>query len=182
MRKNIVLIVFFFACASQFAQAEKKRRYPDEIDYRYHFDVPMPKNTKEGVLNDGDDKTEVNWHQRKVAVICEFDRTYEISSMEIVTKKHTKWYILKELHISLDDGSGEFAAPFIVKTYGKLPEKGAPLIDESCRSYVYQPEIKGLACRVKIDFVGSAAIGVSEIRLRGREPEPPPNNQRYFFK
>lgn len=162
-------------------QKQKILRYGDELDFQYSFDVPMPEQKTPGILNDGNDQNSVNWHNRKVAVICEFDRTCEVSSMEIIVKKHTKWYILKELHISLDDGSGSFAPPVIVKTYGVLPKSGVPLIDESCRSYCYQPVIQGYASRIKISFVGDAAISVSEIRIRGRTAQPPPDDRMYFW-
>ncbi len=162
-------------------QKHRMKRYSDELDFQYSFDVPMPEEKTPGILNDGNDQNSVNWHNRKVAVICEFDRTYEVASMEIIVKKHTKWYILKQLHISLDDGSGSFAPPVIVKTYGVLPKSGAPLIDESCRSYCYQPIIQGYACRIKIAFVGDAAISVSEIRIRGKAALPPADGRMYFW-
>lgn len=162
-------------------QKSKIRHYSDEIDFQYYFDVPMPEEKTAGILNDGNDHNSVNWHNRKIAVICEFDRTYDLAGLEIIVKKQTKWYILKELHISLDDGSGAFKAPFIVKTYGVVPKKGAALIDESCRSYCYRPEIRGYASRIKIAFVGDAAISVSEIRIRGRAAAPPPDGSMYFW-
>lgn len=162
-------------------QKQKIARYPDELDFQYSFDVPMPEQKTPGILNDGNDQNAVNWHNRKVAVICEFDRTCDIAGLEIVVKKHTKWYILKELHISIDDGSGTFAPPVMVKTYGVVPKSGAPLIDDSCRSYCYQPVIQGYASRIKIAFVGDAAISVSEIRVRGKTAPPPADGRMYFW-
>lgn len=162
-------------------QKQKILRYPDELDFQYSFDVPMPEQKTPGILNDGNDQNTVNWHNRKVAVVCEFDRTCEITGMEIMVRKHTKWYILKELHISLDDGSGIFTPPVIVKTYGVVPPKGAPLIDDSCRCYCYQPAVQGYACRIKIAFVGDAAISVSEIRIRGKAAQPPADGRMYFW-
>ncbi len=147
----------------------KVGKYADELPFVYRFESPMPEEKTPGTLNDGNDNTAVNWRNRNISIICELDQTYDITNVELYCKKHTKWYILKSLEISFDDGSGEFGNPDIVKCYGKNPVSGSPDIDDSCKGYVYNLLHTGKACRIRIKVIGDAYMSIGEIRIRGKK-------------
>ena len=151
------------------ARKTKVKKYPDEIEFRYSFTAPCPEEELPGYLNDGDDSSGVYWHQRSIAVIGEFDGTVDVAEIEISTRKFSKWYLLKQLRVSWDDGSGNFCDPAVVDTYAKGKPISKAQVDETCRSYVYSVKNPGKMCRFRIDPVGDGYFGINEIRVRAKK-------------
>lgn len=143
----------------------KIKKYVDEIDFNYSFNVPSQEKTPYS-LTDGNDGTGVVWRQIKPVITGEFDRTQDVTEIEITTRKYTKWYLLKQLQISWDDGSGIFSDPVLLNTYAFGKKAGKKLIDESCRKYVYSLKNPGKMCRFRITLIGDAYFGINEIRVR----------------
>jgi hypothetical protein len=139
-------------------------KYPDEIPFRYSYSQPS-KESAPGALNDGNDNTYVTW-RRAVSVTGEFDTTSDVAEIEIVTRKYTKWYLLKQIRVSWDDGSGNFCDPVIINTYAYDKKISKQLIDESCKEYTYSVKNPGKMCRFKITPVGDGYFGFNEIRIR----------------
>lgn len=148
------------------SRKSKIAKYPDELPFNYRFEVPMPEEKKPGTLNDGDENTYVAWRQRQISLICELERTFDIAEVEIAAPKYTRWYMLKELHVSFDNGSGEFGTPVIVKCYGIQKHASRKDIDETCKMYYYRIPNPGKACRIRIKPVGDAYMSLNEIRIR----------------
>lgn len=146
----------------------KIKKYDDEIDFRYSYSVPTKEKSPE-ILSDGNDNTGAVWRQIKVAVTGEFDRTQEVTEIEIVTRKYTKWYLLKQLQVSWDDGSGNFSDPVVVNTYAYGKKISKKNIDETCKVYVYSVKNPGKICRFRIALVGDGYFGINEIRIRAKK-------------
>lgn len=147
------------------AKKVKITKYPDETDFTYSFSMPTEEKFP-GSLNDGNDNTGVTWRKLKVSVTGHFDRTVDAAEIEIVTRKYTKWYLLKQLQVSWDDGSGDFSAPVVINTYAHGKKVGNKVVDESCKTYVYSVKNPGKMCRFKITPVGEGYVGINEIRIR----------------
>ena len=156
-------------CLRAAARKTKVKKYPDEIEFRYSFTAPCPEEKLPGALNDGNDASGVHWRQRSIAVIGEFDGTVDVAEIEITTRKATKWYLLKQLRVSWDDGSGNFCDPAIVDTYAKGKPIGKALVDDTCRTYVYSVKNPGKMCRFKVVPVGDGYFGINEIRVRAKK-------------
>ena len=140
-------------------------KYPDEVPFRYSYSQPT-KESVPGALNDGNDTTGVHWRQLHVSVTGEFDTTEDVTEIEIVTRKYTKWYLLKQIRVSWDDGSGNFTDPVIINAYAFDKKISKKLVDESCKEYVYSVKNPGKMCRFKITPVGDGYFGFNEIRVR----------------
>ena len=146
----------------------KITKYPDEVAFRYTYSQPTREKTPD-ILCDGNNGTGVSWRQLKVAVTGEFETTQNVTEIEIVTRKYTKWYLLKQLQVSWDDGSGNFGDPVIINTYAYGKPISKKLIDESCKEYVYTVKNPGKMCRFKIALVGDGHYGLNEIRVRAKK-------------
>ena len=147
----------------------KITKYPDELPFNYRFEVPVTEEKTPGMLNDGNDGTYVIWRQRQISLICELERTCEIAEVEIAAKKYTRWYMLKELHVSFDDGTGEFGTPVVVKCYGNQKHASKNDVDETCKMYYYSIPNPGKACRIRIKPIGDAYMSLNEIRIREKK-------------
>ncbi len=153
----------------QSGRMEKVLKYDDELEYAYRFEPEVK--AAEGVLNDGLDSTRVQWNNRYAFdVILELSQTADLRLVEIVTEKFSKWNMMKELHVSFDDSSGEFGNPKIIQCYafGKRFDPKVPNTDESCRKYIYTLENPGKANRVKVHVISDAQGNFGEIRLCGK--------------
>ncbi len=148
----------------------KIQKYPDELPFTCVFNEKVKEKSPDS-LNDGNEETAVFWKDRPLEIICELSHTSDVRLIEIVARKYTKWYMLKELHVSLDNGSGEFGPPQILHAYYAKTTNEAPTVDSSCRSYYYRVENPGKAVRVKIRAVGDAFMSLSEIRICGASPK-----------
>ena len=147
---------------------EKVKKYDDEIDFKYSYSVPTKEKTPDA-LTDGNDNTGAIWRQINVAVTGEFDQTQDVSEIEIVTRKYTKWYLLKQLQVSWDDGSGNFSDPVIVNTYAFGKKISKKTIDETCKVYIYSVKNPGKICRFRIRLIGDGYFGINEIRVRAKK-------------
>jgi hypothetical protein len=148
------------------ASRGKVMKYPDELTFSYRIDPRVTEKT-ENSLCDGMDHTGILWKNGSREITCELPHTGNLSLIEITVRKYTRWYMLKELHVSLDDGSGEFGSPVIVKTYHAPWKSGNKDTDATCKDYVYRVEKPGKAVRVKIKAVGDAHMQIGEIRICG---------------
>ena len=146
----------------------KVRKYPDEVDFTYSYSVPTNEKTP-SCLSDGNNSTGVQWRQVRVSVTGELESSTDVTEIEIVTRKYTKWYLLKQLRVSWDDGSGVFNDPVVINTYACGKKISKKNIDESCREYVYSVKAPGKMCRFKITPVGEGYYGINEIRIRAKK-------------
>ena len=146
----------------------KLKKYDDETEFQYSYSLPTKEKTPE-ILADGNNGTGVHWRQVKVSVTGVFDKTQEVTEIEMVTRKYTKWYLLKQLQVSWDDGSGNFGDPVIVNTYAHGKPISKELVDDTCKEYVYSVKNPGKMSRFKITFIGDGYFGINEIRVRAKK-------------
>ena len=141
-------------------------KYSDELDFSYRIDqIVTEKGTN--ALQDANESTFVFWKDTPREIICELPHTSDLRLIEIAAPKFTKWYMLEELHISIDNGSGEFGSPRIIPAYSSQKNvQAAPGKDTG--SYYYTFENPGRAARVKIRASGKAYMALSEIRICGK--------------
>ena len=114
-----------------------------------------------GALNDGKDSTQIVWHTRfkeTTDVVCELPQTCDLDLVELHETRHNRYYITKEIRVSLDDGSGDFGDPVV------LP----PLPDVLHTNHVWKVEKPGRAVRVKISMTTDAYGALTEVALYGR--------------
>lgn len=93
-----------------------------------------------GSLNDGDRATGISWHTKsraKTDIVCAFDETQDLGRIEILASKWTKWFIISEIHVSLDDGIGGFGEPFVLPGLVPSPKGQKELRDASCTNHVF---------------------------------------------
>ena len=146
----------------------KLKKYDDETEFQYSYSLPTNEKTPE-ILTDGNNGTGVHWRQVKVSVTGVFDSTREVTEIEMVTRKYTKWYLLKQLQVSWDDGSGNFSDPVIVNTYAFGKPISKELVDDTCKEYVYSVKNPGKMSRFKITLIGDGYFGINEIRVRAKK-------------
>ena len=143
------------------------QKYPDELLYTYEYE-PTMKEKSRNVLSDGSEDTKINWKRHKLQITINLQSTSELRLIEITAPKPTIWYRLDEIHVSLDDGSGTFSSPVIIKAYGETPKQTKKLVDETCKTYFYRMKNPGKACRIRIVPKGKAYMSISEIRICGK--------------
>lgn len=124
---------------------------------------------KYGSLCDGKVDSGASWFTKwtqKTDVICELTERYTVDRMDICMAKNSKWYILKEIQVATDDGSGKFAAPKILQGFIRSPLDG-PTRDASCTNHVFSISELGKAVRIKVTFETDASAMLGEIRIFG---------------
>lgn len=124
---------------------------------------------KYGSLCDGKVDSGASWFTKwtqKTDVICELTERYTVDRMDICMAKNSKWYILKEIQVATDDGSGKFAAPKILQGFIRSPLDG-PMRDASCTNHVFSISELGKAVRIKVTFETDASSMLGEIRIFG---------------
>ena len=124
-----------------------------------------------GSLNDGDRATGISWHTKtraKTDIVCEFNETQNLGRIEILASKWTKWFIISEIHVSLDDGIGGFGEPFVLPGLVPSPKGQKELRDASCTNHVFSIANPGKAVRVKVTVFSDAAVSIPEIHFFGK--------------
>jgi len=167
--KNIICAGASASSVLLMLHAAKLPSHPDLIDYAYTIDR-RDTEKRSGLLKDGDTSTGARWHTKfgaSTSVICELKESHTIDLIEINVPKYTKWYIINELHVAVDDGFGGFGEPIVIPGYERSPGKG-PLRDASCTNHVFSAKGLGKAIRVKVTVKSNAAAGINEIRLFGK--------------
>jgi len=142
------------------------RKYEDMLSAHYSYNRAI-KEKSPNILMDGSDKSNISWKDKPLEIIFDLAYTCDISLIEIAAPKHTIWYRLEELSISLDNGSGEFSEPEIIKAYGTEPTQTKKVVDETCKVYIYQWKPHRRACRIKIIAQGKAHMSIGEVRICG---------------
>ena len=126
---------------------------------------------KAGSLSDGDDTTGLRWHTRwtqPTEIIFELQETHEIDRIEIHAAKKTKWHIIKELIIAVDDGFGGFSDPVTLPGLVSSPPRQKEMRDASCTNHVFSVRDLGRAVRVKMTVVSDAYAEIGEVRMFGK--------------
>ena len=140
------------------------------VDYSYTVDRRVVEN-KPGSLSDGDGSTGFHWHTKfraKTDIICELRESREIEKIEIYAPKSTKWFIIDELYVAVDDGFGGFGDPVVIPGFVRSPAGQKELRDASCTNHVFVVRNLGKAVRVKVTVHSDAAAAINEIRLFGK--------------
>ena len=142
----------------------------DLINYTYTINRSGAEK-RPGSLCDGDAERGANWYttyQAATEIVCELKETHEIEKVEIFATKWTKWYIIKKLHVSVDNGVGDFADPVILPGLVPSSEDQKELRDNSCTNHLFTASNLGKAVRVKVTVFSGAAASIGEIRLYGK--------------
>ena len=147
-------------------------KYDDELKFTYTVNERVSEK-RPGSLNDGKESDPVTWKNTPREFICALPSTCNLRLIEIAAAKYTKWYLLKEIQVSVDDGAGEFSDPVVIKGYFEPSDFKGPLIDATCTNHHYKVENPGRAARVKVRMSGDAAMGLTEIRLCGKPVAAP---------
>ena len=157
------------------------------VPYTYTFDRRGIEK-KAGSLSDGDRSTGLYWHTRwkeNTEIICEFRETMELERIEIEAPKHTKWYIIKELRVALDDGFGDFGDPVTLPGHVPSPRGQKEMRDPTCSNYVFTVRNPGKAMRLKLTVLSDAYASITEIRMYGKpsaRPSAQPVSGKVFAK
>jgi hypothetical protein len=146
------------------AKSVKIKKYPNEVDFLYSFSKPIEEKIPNS-LNDGNNNTGIRWHNTQLSIIGEFDRTINAEKIEIVTRKYTKWYLIKQIRVSYDDGSGNFGEPVIINAFAYNKPISKKTIDATCKEYIYTVPNLGKMCRFKLEIVNDAYGCINEIRV-----------------
>lgn len=139
----------------------------DRVGYTYTVSRPGVEKVP-GSLNDGDRATGISWHTKskaKTDIVCEFNETQDLGRIEILASKWTKWFIISEIHVSLDDGVGGFGEPFVLPGLPPSPKGQKELRDASCTNHVFSIANPGKAVRVKVTVFSDAAVNIPEIHF-----------------
>ncbi|MBQ5795670.1 MAG: hypothetical protein IIW14_06710 [Kiritimatiellae bacterium] len=152
--------------------AAKLPESKDLIPYTYTVDR-RDVEKKPGSICDGDTSTGLRWHTKfaaKTDIVCELSEGRAVDKVEIHLPKYTKWYIVKEVRVSVDCGLGGFADPIVLP--GLVPSpKGGAIRDNTCTNHVFSVMGLGKVVRLKVSLTSDAAAAVNEIRIFGR-PKP----------
>jgi len=146
------------------------RRLPYDCELSRNAPLnPAGKTSLSEVLQDGDDKTFVQWHtafKSTTDLICELPELCQITQIAFHTYKGHDWFITDELRFSLDDGSGDFSDPVIL---AGLPRSAtsAGKWDESCSNYVFRVDNPGKAVRIKVTMVTDAYARIWDLDIEG---------------
>ncbi|MBR2982347.1 MAG: hypothetical protein IKC80_03865, partial [Kiritimatiellae bacterium] len=147
---------------------------PDIVPYTYTVDR-RDVEKKPGSICDGDTSTGLRWHTKfaaKTDIVCELSEGRAVDKVEIHLPKYTKWYIVKELRVAVDNGFGGFADPIVLP--GLVPSpKGGAIRDNTCTNHVFSVTGLGKVVRLKVSLTSDAAAAVNEIRIFGK-PKPSP--------
>ena len=147
---------------------------PDIVPYTYTVDR-RDVEKKPGSICDGDTSTGLRWHTKfaaKTDIVCELSEGRAVDKVEIHLPKYTKWYIVKELRVAVDNGFGGFADPVVLP--GLVPSpKGGAIRDNTCTNHVFSVTGLGKVVRLKVSLTSDAAAAVNEIRIFGK-PKPSP--------
>jgi hypothetical protein len=140
-------------------------RYANEAEYSATV-APAIRGEVENIC-DGNDATQIQWNNvRDVTFTCELKSTTDIAFVELITGKHSDQFLMKEIHVSVASGSGEFGEPRIQQAYSygkKYPDKETPN-----QRYTYKFENLGSASRVKVRIIGDAHCNIMELRIVGK--------------
>ena len=143
----------------------KFTRYDNEAEYSATV-APAIRGDVETIC-DGNDATQIQWNNvRDVTFTCELKSTTDIAFVELITGKHSDQFLMKEIHVSVASGSGEFGEPQIQQAYSygkKYPDKETPN-----QRYTYKFENLGSASRVKVRIIGDAHCNIMELRIVGK--------------
>ena len=142
----------------------------DLVGYTYSVNRAGAEKTP-GSLCDGDSSSGLYWHTKTVArteIVCELSETSDIDRIEIFAPKWTRWYIVKELQVAVDDGFGGFGDPVVLPGLAPSPKGSQDLHDASCTNHVFSAGPLGKAARIKVSIVSDAAAAIGEIRLHGK--------------
>ena len=151
----------------------------EPLPYTYTISRPGVEK-RSGSLCDGNAATGVSWHTKERAttdIVCEFRETADLERVELLLPKHTKWYIVNELRVSVDDGIGGFGDPFVLPGLVPSPHGQKEIWDASCTNHVFSLSHLGRAVRVKVTVLSDAAASVSEIRFLGKAAVPGPTHE-----
>ena len=158
--RSLVCAVACFVLAGAWAAAP--------LDYSYTVDR-RDVEKKPGSLHDGNLTEGISWHTKftsTTSITCELRETCDLDCIEIYVPKWTKWYIVKELRVSLDDGHGDFGDPVVLPGLPRRTNfEGSR--DASCTNHLFAVEKPGKAVRVRVEVVSDAAAAIGEIRLIG---------------
>ena len=145
----------------------------DLVPYTYTIDR-RDTEKKPLSLSDGDDATAAIWHTKfaaKTDIVCELEESRILDRIDILLKKYTKWYIVREVRVAVDDGIGGFGEPYVLPGIVDSSRQ-TELHDASCTNHVLSLTNLGKAVRVKVTIHSEAAAAVGEIRLFGKSPTP----------
>lgn len=144
------------------------------VPFTYRFTAPQKVTEKaKGAVSDGDPATIAYWKGPRAVVECEFTSTTPLKEATVTLRKSTNWYLMKEVEVALDDGSGEFGDPQTVRV-DIAPYGGkAPVIDSSCTNLVCRVPLSGRAVRARV-LVKTAAWGaIADIAFDDGQVEAP---------
>ncbi len=171
MKKIAVLRGLVSAAAGILAAGAWAAGAAAPLDYTYTIDrrdvEKRPGSLKDGNLTDG-----VSWHTKfaaTTAITCELRETCDLERIEVYVPKWTKWYIVKELRVAVDDGLGGFGDPVVLPGLPRQTGSEGDR-DASCTNHLFVVEKPGRAVRVRVEVVSDAAAAVGEIRLIGEAP------------
>ena len=169
MRKRCVFAIGAMAMAGSVAAA-KLPADADLVPFTYTVDRRGAEK-KAGSLNDGDTATGISWHTKfksQTEVVCELKESCNIERMEIYSPKWTKWYLIYELRVAVDDGFGDFGDPVVLPGLPRSDLKQKDDRDASCTNHVFTVTNLGKTVRVKLTVISDAVATISEIRLHGK--------------
>ena len=177
------LLAFLAAGAAPAADwSAANPKYPDELS----FSAVCTENIGNVDLAKLNDHTEtgIGWNHWPRTFICSLETTAELRLVEVSLPRGSRSTLVKQLQISVDDGSGDFGPAKTVVTYGAYdhyPAKGEPQRNEDCTNHWYSVSGLGRAARVKVRVAGTAWHSVGEIRICGKpvsDAEPSPSAER----
>ena len=154
--KRMLMLVPLFATAVQAAP----------VSFTYRFESPQKvMETAAGALSDGDPKTIAHWKGHVGSVVCELPETTELSAVEVTIRKATNWYLMEEVEVSVDDGTGEFGSPKSVKVDIPRDDGKTPTVDASCTNMTCRLPLTGKTSRVRVRVKSAAHGALAGIRI-----------------
>ena len=164
------------SCGALFAVTVSMQAAPlppcdDLLDFSYTIDRRGVEK-KAGALSDGDSSTGASWHTKQTSrteIVCELKESSQVDRVEIFAPKWTKWYIIKDVRIAVDDGFGDFGDPIVLPGHPLSNLRQKEDRDASCTNHVFTVTNLGKVVRVKVTIVSDAVATISEIRLHGKK-------------
>jgi len=172
------------SAAGQTASAWSRQnpKYPDELDFAIACLDAMPCNDLTP-LNDHSSKG-IGWNHYGKTFVCSLDTSADLRFVEVELPRGSRATLVKEIQVSVDDGSGDFGPSRSVVTYGAFdhyPRAGEPKVNDDCTNHWYKVEGLGRAARVKVTVSGEAWHECGEIRICGKAVDtavPSPRAER----